>query len=256
VSESDHYYAAYYDLLYSNRDVKAEVDFLEKMFREYSAIPVKNVLDVGCGTGIHSIELAGRGYNVLGIDMSSPMVEKAREKACRVEGASFIEADIRKVRLSSRFDSAIAMYGVINYFTGDEDLVEALRAIRTHLNTGGLFVFDTWNVIGVQEKRLYYETPSAGFRRLGSTFAVKEETWKPDFSEQTALLEITWLIIDLPQNKIDVFTHRISVRLFAPREIRHYLKETGFQVKAVYEDYTCKPFTEQSPEMVIVARAV
>ncbi|MEM2823136.1 MAG: hypothetical protein QXF69_03490, partial [Thermofilaceae archaeon] len=65
MATDDDFYALYYDLLYSHRDVAAEVDFLERMFREHSRVEVKRVLDVGCGTGIHSVELARRGYTVL-----------------------------------------------------------------------------------------------------------------------------------------------------------------------------------------------
>lgn len=255
MGETD-YYALYYDLLYSHRDVKAETDFLEKMFREHSAIPVRSVLDVGCGTGIHSFELARRGYSVLGVDVSREMVEKAREKSRGLQNASFVQADIRSFSAGRRFDAAIAMYGVMSYFVDDDDLLSALKAIRAHLNTGGLFVFDTWNLVGVQEKRLYYETPSASFRRSGSMLAIKEETWRLDLHNQVALLEITWSVIDLPQSKIDVFTHRINIRLFSPREIKHYLREAGFEVRAMFEDYACKPFTELSPEVVVVARAL
>lgn len=60
-------YALYYDLLYSHRDVKSETNFLERIFKEYSSVNVKKILDVGCGTGIHAIELGKRGYEVLGM---------------------------------------------------------------------------------------------------------------------------------------------------------------------------------------------
>jgi len=250
------YYALYYDLLYSHRDVRAEVDFLERMFREHSAIPVRSVLDVGCGTGIHSAELARRGYRVVGVDSSPEMVRRACEKCAGLEGVSFINADIRSLRLDARFDAAIAMYGVVSYFVDDDHLLEALRSVRSHLNAGGVFVFDTWNVAGVQEKRLYYETPSVELRRSGSMLAIKEEVWTVDLGDQTALLDITWSVIDLPAGRLESFSHRIKLRLFSPREIRHYLREAGFEVRALFEDYTCKPFTELSAEMVVVARAL
>lgn len=250
------YYALYYDLLYSHRDVKAETDFLEKMFREYSSVPVRRVLDVGCGTGIHSLELARRGYTVLGVDVSPEMIARAGEKSAGIPGVSFLNADIRGFKADQAFDAAIAMYGVLSYFVDDSDLMEALRSIRRNLNTGGVFIFDTWNIIGVQHKRLYYETPTASFRRSGTMLAIKEEEWRLDLYNQTALLEITWSVIDLPRDKIDVFTHRINIRLFAPREIKHYLREAGFEAKALFEDYACKPFTELSSDLVVVAKAV
>jgi len=75
----DENYATYYDLLYSHGNIPAEVDFIEKVLKKCSLIQVKKkVLDVGCGTNIHTLELAKRGYTAVGVDVSQAMIE-ARE---------------------------------------------------------------------------------------------------------------------------------------------------------------------------------
>ena len=132
---SEEAYALYYDLLYSHRDVAREVDFLERVFSQCSQVSVRRVLDVGCGTGIHSIELARRGYEVLGVDLSQKMIEVAREKsrAAEVTGVYFLQADATRLEFEEEFDAAIAMYGVISYFTRDENLLEFLRSLRRAL---------------------------------------------------------------------------------------------------------------------------
>ena len=172
---SEEAYALYYDLLYSHRDVAREVDFLERVFSQCSQVSVRRVLDVGCGTGIHSIELARRGYEVLGVDLSQKMIEVAREKsrAAGVTGVYFLQADATRLEFEEEFDAAIAMYGVISYFTRDENLLEFLRSLRRALKKGGVFVFDTWNLTGVLSKRVFYETPSTSIRKSGSMLAIK-----------------------------------------------------------------------------------
>lgn len=251
----DEFYALYYDLLYSHRDVKGEVDFLEKVFRDYSWRPVKSVIDVGCGTGLHSIELAKRGYRVLGVDLSEAMIKRAREKAGALDNVAFIVADARKLRLSEKYDAAIAMYGVVSYCASDEDLLNFLRSIRSSLVEGGIFVFDTWNMLGVLEKRVYYETPSTHFRKSENMLAVKEEVWKIDVLEQVATADISWSVIDLRSSFVDFRSYSLKLRLFTLRELRHFLFEAGFEVAAVYEDYSFKPVTEGSSELVVIARA-
>lgn len=255
VVSSDSFYAAYYDILYSHRDIRSEVDFLEKIFREYSRVPVQSVLDVGCGTGIHSVELAKRGYRVLGIDASEAMIERAREKSRGLENVSFLVSDARRLNISETFDTAIAMYGVVSYFTSEEDLLSFLGSVRSVLKEGGCFVFDTWNMLGVLEKRVYYETPSTHFRKLGSTLAVKEEVWKIDVLDQTARAEISWSVIDLKTGFVDVQNYVLTLRLFTPRELAHYLSDAGFEVVAMFEDYSCKPLSWDSSELVVVARS-
>ncbi|MEZ0345612.1 MAG: class I SAM-dependent methyltransferase [Infirmifilum sp.] len=251
---SEEFYAQYYDILYSHRDVKGEVDFLEKIFNKYSKIPVRRVLDVGCGTGIHSVELGRRGYTVLGVDASPTMIERAKEKSKEFQNVSYVIADARKLKVQEAFDAAIAMYGVVSYFTADEDVVAFLRSIRSSLKEGAVFVFDTWNILGVLEKRVYYETPSTHIRKYGNFLALKEESWRINVLSQTTAADISWSIIDLRAGTIDSASHTLNLRLFTPREIKHLLQESGFEVVAMFEDYSCKPLTEASSELVVVAR--
>jgi len=74
-------YANYYDILYQDKDYKKECDFLEKIFEKYSKKRINSILDLGCGTGSHSLILAKRDYEVSGVDLSSQMINRARNKA-------------------------------------------------------------------------------------------------------------------------------------------------------------------------------
>lgn len=250
------FFAIYYDLLYSHRDIKAETDFLEEMFRECSLVEVRRVLDVGCGTGLHSVELGRRGYEVVGVDVSPEMVEIARSKAKGMVNVSFVQADATKLNFNGEFDAAIAMYGVVSYFISDDELLGFFRSVRRALKPGSVFIFDTWNLVGVHAKRVYYETPFASFRKTGSMLAVKEEQWRVSFVDQVADAVISWSVIDLSRGTVDVFSHKLKLRLFTLRELVHVLRETGFELCRVYEDYAKTPFTDESSELVVVARAV
>ena len=76
-------YGKYYDIIYADKDYEKECDFLEEIFRNYSKIIPKTILDGGCGTGGHAIPLAERGYEVTGIDLSEEMINIAKEKASK-----------------------------------------------------------------------------------------------------------------------------------------------------------------------------
>jgi predicted TPR repeat methyltransferase len=65
----DQVYADQYDLLYGEKDYDAECDLLEQVFHRYSKGPIQSILDLGCGTGNHSILLARRGYQENGVDL-------------------------------------------------------------------------------------------------------------------------------------------------------------------------------------------
>ena len=247
-------YAQYYDLLYANRNVSEEVDFLEEVIKKFYKGRARRVLDVGCGTGMHSIEFGRRGYEVVGIDVSEDMINRAREKAKGMENVKFLVGDASNMELRG-FDVAIAMYGVISYFTEDESLVKLLGAVRRSLVDGGLFIFDTWNILGVIEKRVYYEMPTPELRKSGNSLAIKESSWKIDLKDQIAALDIGWSIIDLSRGSVDIMDHKIRLRLFTPREIRYILRSCGFSLCEIYPDYEIVPFSGSSPEMVVVAKA-
>jgi SAM-dependent methyltransferase len=252
----DESYAAYYDLLYSHRNIPAEVDFIEKVLKECSLIEVRKVLDVGCGTGIHTLELARRGYTAVGVDVSPFMIEAARRKAKGVPNVEFVLADATSLNFDGEFDAAIAFYGVVSYFKDDSSLLKFFNSVRRALRRGAVFIFDTWSLIGVQSKKVYYETPFSSFRKAGSMLAIKEENWRIDFLEEVAYAEIQWSVIDLPRNEVNVFKYELTLRLFTLRELTHFLCESGFELCRTYEDYSGRPFTDNSSEIVVVARAI
>ena len=97
-----------------------EVDFIEKELSLQTGI---SIIDIGCGTGRHSIELAKRGYNITGIDISDKMLDEAREKAESLGlKAEFIHKDATNFNLDKKFDLAICLcegaFGLLGF---DED---------------------------------------------------------------------------------------------------------------------------------------
>ena len=142
-------YAENYDLFYENKDYEAECDLIEKICQRYAGSQVGTILDLGCGTGNHTIPLAHRGYKVTGIDRSSDMVKYAETKA-QLQHAElkkapqFIKEDVRCLELDESFDAVIMMFAVLGYQLTNPDLIGTLGTVRKHLKPGGLFIFDVW----------------------------------------------------------------------------------------------------------------
>jgi SAM-dependent methyltransferase len=142
-------YAENYDLFYENKDYEAECDLIQEIFRRHAGGNVNTILDLGCGTGNHTIPLAHRGYKVTGIDRSSDMVKYAEAKA-QLQHAElkkapqFIKEDVRCFELDESFDAVIMMFAVLGYQLTNLDLICTLGTIRKQLKPGGLFIFDVW----------------------------------------------------------------------------------------------------------------
>lgn len=143
-------------MLYKEKDYEAECDFLEELFRRYHGRGIKNILDLGCGTGGHALPLARRGYKVHGIDLSVTMTAIAKDKA-NVQGLSeriwFETGNIQNVNLGKKFDAVICMFAVLSYQTSNDELFATLQAVRKHLKPNGLFIGDFWYGPAVLKER-------------------------------------------------------------------------------------------------------
>lgn len=147
-------YSSYYDLLYKDKNYLGEVAYIYNLIQKYNP-DAKSILDLGCGTGRHDYLLAETGYSVTGVDQSCEMLEIAREKI-KIQfeistplyqsksSISFIQGDIRTIRLIERFDTIISLFHVMSYQTSNEDLNAAFKTAKIHLKKGGLFIFDCW----------------------------------------------------------------------------------------------------------------
>lgn len=135
-------YAAYYDLLYRDKDYAGEAQFVGELLRKH--VPHgRSVLELGCGTGRHARLLAQQGYCVHGVDGSAEMLQGARANS--VAGQDFVQGDIRSVRVGRHFDAIIALFHVVSYQTTNADLIATFQTARAHLGgVDSVFIFDLW----------------------------------------------------------------------------------------------------------------
>jgi len=121
-----------------------ECDFIENEIKRNKTI---KILDVGCGTGRHSIELSKRGYSVTGIDLSDSLLIKAREKAEILKlKIDFLKHDARDLPFNGAFDAAIMLCeGGFPLMETDEMNFEILRNVTKSINEKGKLIFTTLN---------------------------------------------------------------------------------------------------------------
>ncbi len=137
-------YANKYEKEIFTQGTMGEVDFIEK---EINHDKNCKILDIGCGTGRHDIELAKRGYNITGIDLSHSMIEKAKENAMKTNvNIDFSVADARKPHFEDEFDLVIMLCeGGFSLMETDEMNFQILENAAKALKKGGKFIFTTLN---------------------------------------------------------------------------------------------------------------
>jgi SAM-dependent methyltransferase len=218
-------YAAYYDLLYQDKDYGRECDFVEEVFRHFSSKPIRTILDGGCGTGGHATLLAERGYKVTGIDSSSAMVEEARKKTKPDLMLDFQRMDLRSIEIGEKFDACVCMFAVMGYLTKTEEILGSLENIRRHLEKGSLFVFDFWNGLAVMRV-----LPSERVKAVEDKGKRIIRIAQPQLDAFNHLCYVRYQLLVLQNNAlVDELAETHVVRYFFPQEIDHYLRDAGFE---------------------------
>ncbi len=219
-------YAEYYDILYGDKDYKKECDFVEEILQRYSPNQVKDVLEAGCGTGGHAIPLAKSGYRVIGFDISEAMTKRAEEKSKGIKNLKFHIMDLCNFNLNRKFDACICMFAVMGHINENEEIQKALRNIRKHLKSQGLFIFDFWNGLAVLRN-----LPSVRVKVLEDKDAKIIRTAEPELDAFSHTCKVHYRLIAIRNNKVlDEIEETPVIRYFFPQEIRHYLECADFEV--------------------------
>ena len=135
--------AGCYDQLTYDVDYPRWADYIEKHFAR-RRIPGRTVLDLACGTGSLTRELARRGYEMIGVDQSPEMLAQAAEKNRGVSPMEpiFLCQSMEKLDLYGTIDACVCCLDSVNYVTDPRKLERAFARVRLFLMPGGLFLFD------------------------------------------------------------------------------------------------------------------
>lgn len=136
-------YANLYDLFYEDKPYDKEVETINYFISQY--LPRNKeikILDAGCGTGNHSVLLSSnKRYSLSGLDISQNMLDHARKK---MPNMRFFHETITDFNLQEKFDAVLTMAAVLGYQTYNQEVMSVFRCVRTHLDVGGLYMFDVW----------------------------------------------------------------------------------------------------------------
>ncbi|MET8565960.1 class I SAM-dependent methyltransferase [Streptomyces flaveolus] len=193
-------------------------------------VPGRRLLDLGCGTGKSSLELARLGFDVTGVDLSPEMLRVARGKDS-AEQVEFVQADARSLPDLGTFEAVVTMGEPLTYLPGEDDLAQVLHGVRRSLVPGGLFVLDL---------------PTAGFQDRLAARQIIDETdgsvilWRGravGSPPHTTELTVDVLSSDERGQSWSRVQEKALLHYFPPQRVEELLAHHGFAVEQVYGLY-------------------
>lgn len=213
-------YAENYEKELFTSGKSGECDFLESEFPK----PAR-VLDIGCGTGRHSINLAKRGYRMVGIDISEKMLQRARANAEKLNAdVNFLHGDARNLSYVESFNHAIMICeGGFSLMESDEMNFQILSNAYRAIKQQGKFIFTCLNAL----YPLVHSTNSMDEKNLQEGLDYKEVSFDLMTFRETSQIEVSG-------DDGSVFKLKANERYYSPSEITWILKSIGFTKSSIY----------------------
>ncbi len=251
-----------YAELYDNTvpDWDGEIDFYREFTRDVKA-KGQSVLEVACGTGRVTLQLAKEGVNIVGTDLDEEILKVARKKSEGMANVRWERGDMRMFDLGQEFGLIISPGHSFQFMCTPEDQVKALENFKRHLAPGGTLVIHldhqsvdwlgdlTRNLGGKFERGKEVIHP-----RTGNTVR-KEYAWTYERSTQTAAVTLKWEEVDRDGVVLQTWQREpMQLHCVFRFEMEHLLARVGFEERTVYGDFFKNALGEDSSEMIWVVR--
>ncbi len=235
--------ARFYDTLMKGIDYREWVNYAVGLFKQYGYKP-RRVLDLACGTGTATLELARRGYEVVGLDASPHMlaVFKSKRGAAKIE---VIQADMRRFQLSPPVDACTCFFDSMNYLTEEHELRRCFECVCRALGPRGIFLFDMNTIYGLE--RVW--GTNTMIREMDNVYSVWRSVWDP--SRTTSTLYLTLFV---ENDKCYERVEEVHQERGYPMDVvRTLLSQAGFSRVEVFAHLTTTTFLDISSRVMVVA---
>lgn len=240
--------APFYDAINAEINYIKWADVIEQIFKKECSARPDLVLDLGCGTGKMTLELARRGYDMTGIDYSPEMLDIAREIAEK-EGHDvlWLCQDMREFELYGTVDAAVCCLDCINHLETTEDLEDCLKLVHNYLIPDGIFIFDV-------NGRFKFENIYSD-----NTFTMEEDgafcIWENFYDAESRICDFyITLFKECRDGKYERYEETQSERMYTLDELKKSLNKCGLEYLYSFGDLDFTPGSDECERIYIVAK--
>lgn len=246
-------YAYYYNAFYKAKDYAKEARQIDEILKKYGK-NIHSVINYGCGTGKHDIELSRIGYSCTGIDLSETMIEVAKQNSKKEQKKiNFSVADIRKFEPEKKYDAVISLFHVMSYQNSNEDIVAAFQSARKALEKDNLFLFDLWYGPGVLT-----DPPVVRVKEVEDDQYRLVRIARPVMYDKRNVVDVCYevLVINKKTNITKTIKEVHSMRYFFRPELEILLKQAGFELVTNIDCNTLEETDYNSWTSYFIAKAI
>ena len=220
-------YAQYYDLLYQDKDYRAEKDYILSLIKKYQP-ETQKILEFGSGSGIHGRLLANAGFHVRGIERSQEMIDQGHSANLgKNQNSTFscIQGDCKSTIIGDHFDAVISLFHVLSYQTSNEEALAMLKNAHRQLKPSGIFIFDYWYAPAV-----WYLGPALQVKRVHNHQLAITRIAEPECFREQNIVQVNYqtFVEDLKSNHISEIKETHEMRAFETEDIEEFANQTGF----------------------------
>ena len=241
-----------YDKLNAEVDYSAWADFVESCFDRYLSSRPELVLDLACGTGSMTMELARRGYDMIGVDGSEEMLSEAYGRSAEVGGILYLMQDMRSFELYGTVGAVTCCLDSLNYLTGEGDLLRCFKNVHNYLDPDGLFIFD----MNTPHK---FENVYADNSYIFDDVVDGVEVycgWQNYYDRESKICSFYLSVFEEGENgEYYRADEEQKERFYSNEEITSALEKTGFELLDIFSDVDFSKPLENSERLYFVARA-
>src|SRR2546422_5457054 len=241
-------YAPFYDWENARTLGRRDVPF----WRRVAADANGPVLELGCGTGRVTRPLARAGIDIVGIDRSAKMLDRARRSATASRFMKLVRGDIRQLPFANRsFPMVIAPYGILQSLIRPNDLTATLTSVARVVAPGGIFGVDL--VPDLPNWREYRDRVQLRGRN-GAAHLTLVESMSQDRKRRLTTFEQRYIERRGRQRREHCFA--LTFRTLTVPQMTRQLERAGFAVDAVVGDYRGRPWDARADVWIILAKRV
>lgn len=232
--------------LYQHRDEEDARWMINLLQRSISVNTKSKVLDIACGSGRHSLELARRGFDVTGFDLSKFLINEAeknlkssKEKNLKLK---FLIKDMRDFNFKNSFDVAVNIFTSFGYFENDSENFKVIKNVSDSLKMGGYFVFDFLNKTYLEKNLVPYSKSRKGIYTVIQKRKIENGFVKKDITIKNG-------------SKTSEFNEML--KLYSVNEFKKVFESYNLKIQNLYGDYFGNKFSEnKSQRLIIIAKKI